>query len=338
MPRTLRLSRPALAALAALALGAGHAGPVLAAPQDGETSAARAPRRAWSRAQVAARLKAVTAPWRGAPYGVSPLGEGAGTDADPPLRYDTFDCTTFVETALASLPSSADESVIAHLQALRYHGGQVAFGARRHFPGAEWTPGLIAQGVLTDVTKRVAGPDASFASKTLSPAVWDRRKRPTVLELSAARVPTGETGVWVLPLAAYEAHADAIPDGTVLNVVRVNYKNVPVRITHQGLVLRIKGKTVLRHAADRMYHSVVDEPLAHFVARMRKYKRWPVFGFQLLAVNGPPVPAAPVAIPLTGAPLAPAPIVPAREPVGAHAARTRWCQSSLDTWATCPVR
>ena len=37
----------------------------------------------------------------GAPYMNSPLGEDVAPDSDPLIRFDAFDCTTFVETVLA---------------------------------------------------------------------------------------------------------------------------------------------------------------------------------------------------------------------------------------------
>ena len=48
-------------------------------------------------------------------------------------------------------------------------------------------------------------------------------------------------------------------------MVRVNFR-VPVRVSHQGIVVRKGSKLYMRHAADRMYHSVVDEPLRVFMA------------------------------------------------------------------------
>ena len=49
------------------------------------------------------RLIYLSDPFVGAPYVVSPLGEGAGEDTDPRIRFDAFDCTTFVETTMALL-------------------------------------------------------------------------------------------------------------------------------------------------------------------------------------------------------------------------------------------
>ena len=37
----------------------------------------------------------------GVRYATDPLGEMKSPDADPLIRFDAFDCTTFVETVLA---------------------------------------------------------------------------------------------------------------------------------------------------------------------------------------------------------------------------------------------
>ena len=78
-----------------------------------------------------------------------------------------------------------------------------------------------------------------------------------------------------------------IPNGTVLNLVRVNFKTVPVRVSHQGIVIVKGGRRHQRRAADRMYHSVVDERLDRFVDRMSAYKRWPVAGIHLSRIIEP---------------------------------------------------
>jgi hypothetical protein len=78
----------------------------------------------------------------------------------------------------------------------------------------------------------------------------------------------------------------------------VDFKNIPVRVSHQGLVIDKGGKKFLRHAADRMHHSVVDEPLERFFSRMQKYGKWPVTGVNLQTLKVPAdwralLPAAP---------------------------------------------
>lgn len=69
----------------------------------------------------------------GAPYILDPLGEGIAPDTDPLIRTDAFDCTTFVETALA-------DGDVDKLTKIRYKNGEVGFLNRNHFIATEWLP------------------------------------------------------------------------------------------------------------------------------------------------------------------------------------------------------
>ena len=67
----------------------------------------------------------------GVKYLNSPLGEGFGVDSDPLIRFDTFDCTTFVETVLA-------DSDVEKLTKIRYKDGKADFIKRNHFIETDW--------------------------------------------------------------------------------------------------------------------------------------------------------------------------------------------------------
>lgn len=67
----------------------------------------------------------------GAKYMNSPLGEGKAPDTDPLIRFDAFDCTTFVETALA-------HGDINKLNQIRYKDGNIDFLSRNHFTETDW--------------------------------------------------------------------------------------------------------------------------------------------------------------------------------------------------------
>ena len=238
---------------------------------------------------LATRLEVVTRPFLGAPYVLSPLGEGAGQlpDADPRLRLDAFDCTTFVETALALAVSSSMNETERHLDQIRYRGAP-SFAARRHFPEAEWIPELVAAGLLRDITRDVAGADVTVERKDLSPRVWRKARHKGLPDLADSRIPDGTFTLDVWPLEKAAAHPERIPPGTVLHVVRADFSSVPVRVSHQGLVLDVDGHRVLRHAADRLHHRVVDEPLDRFFERMKHYGKWPVTGVHLTRVVADP--------------------------------------------------
>lgn len=239
---------------------------------------------------LAARLEAVSRPFLDAPYVLSPLGEGEGAtpDADPRLRFDAFDCTTFVETALALALSTSVDEARGRLDVIRYQGGVVDFVSRRHFPEAEWIPALVGAGLLEDITRSVGGDAVVVERKRIGPDIWTRTKHPGLPPLPLSRIPDGTFALDVWPLAAAAAAPERIPDGTVLHLVRADFKNVPVRVSHQGLVLTVKGQKVLRHAADRLHHRVVDEPLDRYFARMARYGKWPVTGVHLTAVVARP--------------------------------------------------
>ena len=69
----------------------------------------------------------------GAQYLSDPLGEGVPPDADPLIRFDAFDCTTFVETALAG-------GDLGKLNKIRYRDGIPTFLNRNHFIESDWLP------------------------------------------------------------------------------------------------------------------------------------------------------------------------------------------------------
>ncbi len=80
----------------------------------------------------------------GAQYINSPLGEGVAPDADPIIRFDAFDCTTFVETVLANGNQKK-------LNQIRYKNGDIDFLNRNHFIESDWMVNNA------DIVKNVSG-------------------------------------------------------------------------------------------------------------------------------------------------------------------------------------
>jgi hypothetical protein len=249
------------------------------------------------------RLLDVTTPLLGAPYHLSALGEGdteGAIDTDPRFRVDAFDCTTFVETAMALASSTSIAASHAQLDRIRYDGAP-SYASRRHFPEAEWLPALTAMHVLKDITRDVGGSDVVVEKKILNLAVWKRGKKKGLPPLKDDRIPNVTTSIDVWPIAAALAHGDRIPPGTVVSVVRADVAAIPVRVSHQGLVLQksVNGQKVIfiRHAADRLHHHVVDEPIEQYLKRLAQHKEWPVTGihldaFQLTSSTTDAMPAA----------------------------------------------
>lgn len=73
----------------------------------------------------------IGAEYLGVKYVRDPLGEGVAPDADSTIRFDAFDCTTFVETVLAG----GDRE---RLNQIRYKNGKVDFINRNHFIETDW--------------------------------------------------------------------------------------------------------------------------------------------------------------------------------------------------------
>jgi hypothetical protein len=241
-------------------------------------------------APMAERMRHVSDPLLGAPYVRSPLGEGSGPDADPRLRYDAFDCTTFVETTIALALADDVDDTATLLDRIRYRGGAPAFENRRHFPESEWIPELIAAGVLEDITRAVAGSETVVEKKTIDRASWAVRKRQMLSELSDARIPYGTHVLDAWPLAHAQRGYSRIPPGTVLSVLRQDVRVMPVRVSHQGLVVEKAGVLYMRHAADKLHHKVVDEKLSDYLARLSRSDKWPVTSIHLARVTRPAKP------------------------------------------------
>lgn len=238
---------------------------------------------------IGPRLKKISRIFRGQPYGFSPLGEGpkAQTDTDPRLRFDLFDCTTFVETSVAlSLSANLDEAQRT-LDQIRYQDGQVSFLTRKHFPGAQWIPQNIRQGFFVDVTRQVGGAATQIASKDLSAKDWARRKKDILPDFPDDKVPFGTHSLPYIPLAQAPLLLAKIPDATVVNFVRADFGNIPVRVAHQGLLFWRGDKLILRHAIAKKANRVFDEDFAAYLHRATFYKRWPMSGINLLQVQDP---------------------------------------------------
>ena len=232
---------------------------------------------------VAARLERRTRPLVGRPYADSPLGEGDGPDDDPRIRFDAFDCTTWVETAIA-LAACDDRTLRERLDAIRYREARVTFEDRRHLVTSQWVPGLEALGLIERATARAFPVATQAIALRLGPDRWQGRRIARTLELPDAAVPTGRYQVEYVPVGYVRTSSATFAPGTLINVVRVDWYLSPDVVTHQGMVLDVDGERVVRHASLRA-RRVIDEPLRGFVARFSKPRKWPIAGFQLLEIS-----------------------------------------------------
>jgi hypothetical protein len=222
----------------------------------------------------------------GAPYLLSALGEEAPPAPEPRFRLDAFDCTTFVETAIAlgNARSVAEARIL--LDDIRYDGPP-SYAHRNHYPEAQWLPANARKGWIEEVTEEVAPGESRAIELTLTRASWRAAARSGHLlpHLDPDDLPSGLFRFSVVPLARVSEVAERIPEGTVVAVVRTARANRPYRITHMGLVVKgPAGEVLVRHASTARMR-VMEEPLARFVQRAMAASGWKVEGLSLWAIR-----------------------------------------------------
>ncbi len=269
----------------------------------------------------AGKLDRVSAHFLGRDYKLEALGEGEGGkyDRDPLYRVDAFDCTTYVETVMALAMSADFPAFESNLLRIRYLHAEASFTTRNHFPEIDWTPNNSAQGFLRDVTSDVAGVDGAHSvTKIFDKRGWylkmplervnvpgldpTARDRLLVeLRSEGARFDTREATVPYVHLDSFfptdpqtgERRPNAelfarVASGTVMNVVRPDWNvddelGTPLVVSHQGLILRLAGRLVVRHASSGDARQVVEADLTDFLRRHLAHPT--VRGVQLLLLT-----------------------------------------------------
>lgn len=258
------------------------------------------------------RMDFISKKFLGLPYGKNgPLGEGpmGKYDQDPLYRFDTFDCTTYVETITAlALARSVDEFE-AHLNEIRYEHGEIDFLKRNHFTDLQWIPFNVNNGYLKEINELVVPrkdilmaealinfpgwlrsikPDQlvvpNASSEELNGLIHDLRKEAEQFPQTPARVPY----IAISQLLASPLLLNRIPSGTIVNFVRPNWDLTEAagthqNISHQGFLFRIGKVLTLRHASTSGTGSVQEIP---FIDYLRKFENHPTLkGIHLMQVN-----------------------------------------------------
>ncbi|KZN14538.1 N-acetylmuramoyl-L-alanine amidase-like domain-containing protein [Marinomonas sp. TW1] len=242
---------------------------------------------------VATRIERLSHLFMGAPYVGGNAGEGPGGqfDKDPLIRFDVFDCTTYVETVLAGIQSASAGSFKDNLIRIRYQHGQVNFVQRNHFPSLDWLPNN--RKILQDITGRVAPTQFQQARTQIDRAAWYRHLSAKSiackqgceallerLHVTGQHFQVVQADLPYVPLTAVflgpdkqvnQALLDRIPSGSVINMVRPDWAlkkwiGTNLNVSHQGFVLRQDGRLILRHASVT-HQQVVDEDFIDYFAQ-----------------------------------------------------------------------
>lgn len=225
------------------------------------------------------RIDAISAALRGRPYRLDPLGEGRDPDPDPLVRYDVFDCLTFVEEVLALALASEPAHAGPIRLSLRYGDQPASYANRRHFMELQWIPGNVQAGWLRDTTAEY-GPTQPMR-REVTAKTWAQWRGRSTFQLDDAELPTGEMALDVLPLDQAIARADAIRPGSLLLTVRADRSYKPIWVSHVGIIVPGEQATV-RHATPMGSGGVRDHSLRWYLTHLKTYTVWPAVGVVIL--------------------------------------------------------
>ena len=248
----------------------------------------------------------------GAEYVGGSVGEGESGvyDKDPLIRFDVFDCTTYVETILAGAMSAASDEFKENLMRLRYKEGNVSFVSRNHFPSLDWLPNN--EDKLGDITSSVVGGTVSMANTIIDKTAWYQHIGDDVIHCDAASSNEcltlltrlqAEGNVFVpepaflsyIPLTdlflgeakgTNQALLDRIPSGSVINMVRPDWPlkqwiGTNMNVSHQGIAIRKNGTLFLRHASV-VHKKVIDENFSDYFSNFSSTSSLKGFNVQTL--------------------------------------------------------
>lgn len=214
----------------------------------------------------------------GLPYGKGgPLGEGKSGrfDRDPLYRFDTFDCTTFVETVTALSLSSNKSEFEQSLISLRYKNGVVSYKTRNHITSHSWLPENTQNGFFTEATPSFPSLFQNIAMAQIDMPAWykkhtlsrlkldglsKRKRKKRLKELRALssdfyseKVETPYLSIPML-LANWESFTEHLSGVYIINIVRPNWnmKNkigTNINISHQGFLYLKDGVPFMIHAS-----------------------------------------------------------------------------------------
>ena len=191
----------------------------------------------------------------GAKYVRDPLGEEVAPDTDPLIRFDAFDCTTFVETALAN----GDKEKLNHI---RYKNGVIGFVNRNHFIETDWVPNNA--NLFENVSDKYG--KTTTRTVTINRSAWMKK----VHNISDT-TPTKTVKLKYIPYASLGEIKNDEPLIVLFvlsaNPYFINKTGTELAVHHMGFLLPC-GK-ILRHASSGL-GAVVEVNFNEYVAKRQK--------------------------------------------------------------------
>ena len=189
----------------------------------------------------------------GAKYANGPLGEGKAPDTDPLIRFDAFDCVTFVETALA-------KGDLEKLNKIRYKDGKVDFLTRNHFTELDWVQNN------SDIVENVS---SEYGKTKIRTVVIDKQNWFKKVHHIDVKIPRQTVDIEYIPYSEFDTIDNKEPLIVLFVVKYPNNKiGTDLGVVHIGFLL---PNNILRHASsDQGY--VVDADFTEYVNSRKKAK------------------------------------------------------------------
>lgn len=249
----------------------------------------------------------------GKPYISNPLN-----DSDRRIRYDGFDCLTYVETIIAFSRKASEKNILGVMDQIRYKDGGVGFVRRHHIVEQSWIPENIKKGLVKDVTERYAqqmqiqlhhaesfADPKGFYEKLHFDELQKEYKVETREEWDALVQKMKETNeipdclkgvnvscpyLSIQDLLQNSERLKHLETGTILWIVRPNWgmkesTGTDLVISHLGFTIRgFDGSILFRHATSNDPKQVVDVLLEDYLAQYKDPTQTTVRGIRLLDV------------------------------------------------------
>ncbi|MEN3331152.1 MAG: hypothetical protein V7641_517 [Blastocatellia bacterium] len=192
------------------------------------------------------RLERISAHWLESPYLNNPLGGGPEAAESLVVRFDGFDCVTYVETVLALAASRTADEFRDALREMRYRSGKVAWHSRNHYM-LDWIKHNRRRGIVKNITN---GPHAVTRTRRLA----------LIKELPAKTV-----AFRVFPKQSSARIRRLVETGDIALFASTRHN---LDVFHMGFIIRRGDDLWLRHAS-RTVRRVIDQPLGDFLKAHR---------------------------------------------------------------------
>jgi len=192
----------------------------------------------------------------GVKYVNDPLGEEIAPDTDPLIRFDAFDCMTFVETVLAN----GDKE---KLNKIRYKDGKIGFLTRNHFTESDWIENNA------DIVENVSGQYSNATA--IRTAIIDKQQWFKRVHNIDVDIPKRMIKLEYIPYAHIQNINNSAP--VVVLFIIDNPKiadkiGTDLIVSHMGFLL---PNGVLRHASSQ-HGRVIDVDFKEYINERAKNK------------------------------------------------------------------